>query len=196
MRRAAVEQASQSLDRARTSIQSMESATKLSEVEAAWSDFLTASHRLHSKLEQGAKDGNKSNNWWDGVKHQRKTDPVLQYTHQARHVDEHGLAAITDRDPASLALGVGPGTWMFDGKIGPGGVMKVTAMGGQVPGLSKFVELKAASVKLVKVTNRGVTYDPPMGADGKPLTPTEAANLAFDHLARIVEEAKKFPERD
>jgi hypothetical protein len=171
----------------------MEGATNLSEVETAWSDFLDLSQRIHSKLEQGAKGQTKGDNWWGAVKHNRRTNPILRYTHHARNVDHHGLAPITDRDPATLALGVGPGAWSFEGQTGPGGELKITALGGQVPGESKFVELKPESVKLVRVVDRGVSYDPPLEADGNPLTPVKTAQLTLESLTKIVEEAKQLP---
>lgn len=107
--------------------------------------------------------------------------------------DLHGLEPITDREPASLALGVGPGAWRFDGTTGPGGTLKITALGGQEPGKSKFVELTAASVRLVPVIDRGDRYDPPTSVEGMPVTPIAAANELLARLEAILEEASRLP---
>jgi hypothetical protein len=52
---------------------------------------------VFTKLEQGAKSHPKSQPWSGPVKHQRRTDALLQYIHQARNSDEHGIQRITDR---------------------------------------------------------------------------------------------------
>jgi len=192
MRKIAVEQSSLLLEKVRFSIAMMEGAKNLSELESAWSDFLIASQRIHSKLEQGAKGNKKSYAWWGLKLHQRRTDPILRYTHHARNVDEHGLAQITERTPPTVAIGVGPGTWRLDGVIG--GPLKVTALGGQVPEISKFVEFGPAKVNLVRVVDKGDPYDPPLDEHSNPLSPIEVAKIVFKHLLTIIEQASQLPE--
>lgn len=119
--------------------------------------------------------------------------PVLKYMHHARNADEHGIAKVTERTAPGLALGVGPGMWRFDGTIGPGGQLKITAMGGQVPGQSKFVETVPSKVRLVKVVDSGNVYDPPCDAQLKELLPNQVAGLALDYLRRMIEEAEQLP---
>src|SRR5262245_38706789 len=58
----------------------------------------------------------------------------------ARNSDEHGISSITEQIVPILYRGVGPGSWRFDSTPGPGGTMTITALGGQEPGKSKFVE--------------------------------------------------------
>ncbi len=181
------------LNRAEQILADMENAYGLSQVESSWSGFLILSHRIHTKLEQGANGDPASVAWWNAIRKKRKEDQVLRYTHHARNADEHGLKPITDREPASIALGVGPGAWQFDGTLGPGGTIRITALGGQVAGESKFVELKPGSVQLVRVVDRGDPYDPPKNTDGTVMTPLEAARATMDHLKTIVAEASALP---
>jgi hypothetical protein len=162
----------------------------LEDIESGWSDFLTAAHRIYSKLEQGAKVTEVSKHWFEKKKYQRKTDPFLRYIHHARNVDEHGLTRVTEKTAGGLALGVGPGAWRFDGTLGPGGTMKITALGGQVPGVSKFVKVIPSKVRLQDVVDRGVKYEPPKGVEGQELTPIEVVKSALVMLQELVEQAE------
>ena len=191
MEKAAIKAADENLARATPARQAMENAQKLSEIETAWSDFLTAANRIFSKLEQGAKVSGKSNSWYGRKKHERSTSPLLSYIHHARNADEYGIARVTEKTGAGLALGVGPGAWRFDGTFGPGGTMKVTALGGQVPGESKFVEVIPSKVRLVAVIDRGVKYEPPIGPNSAELTPIEVANTALVQLKSLIEDAEQ-----
>jgi hypothetical protein len=109
MKAIALQQAELALGQVKSAVEAMGAATKLTETELAWSNLLTAAQRVYSKLEQGAKGDAESYHWWGETRHARRTDILLRYTHHARNADLHGLEPITDREPASLALGVGPG---------------------------------------------------------------------------------------
>ena len=67
---------------------------------SAWVDFVFASNRFFSKLEQGSKSGNSSKNWYGRVKHLRRTDELMRYMHQARHSSEHSLAPLSIASPS------------------------------------------------------------------------------------------------
>jgi hypothetical protein len=188
MDKTAVVVATEYLARAETALNAIDHAQTLTEMETAWSDFLTAANRVFSKLEQGAKINGKSKAWFGRKKHERRTDPILRYVHHARNADEHGLAKITEKTAAGLALGVGPGIWRFDGSIGPGGQMKITALGGQVAGESKFVETIPAKVNLVRVYDCGDPYDPPPGK-----LPDEVAKITLNYIRDMITEASQLP---
>lgn len=191
MEKKAIDAAVNAANKARAAVAVMEKSAKFSELESAWSDFLIAANRIYTKLEQGAKANGTSQAWFGRKKHQRKKDTLLCYIHHARNVDEHGLTEITEKRLGRLALGIGPGAWRFDGTIGPGGTMTVTALGGQVPGVSKFAEIIPAKIIMIPIVDRGEKYDPPKSLDGSDLAPTAAATIAFGRLERIIEEAKK-----
>ncbi len=67
------------------------------EFEASWEDFLNLLNTIFSKLEQGAKADSKSKAWYDKIKHERRTDPLLSYVQQARNSEEHTLIGTTDK---------------------------------------------------------------------------------------------------
>jgi hypothetical protein len=190
MERKAIEAAVIALNKAKAALAAMEQASNFAELEPAWSDFLISAHRIYSKLEQGAKISGTSSGWFGRKKHERKTEVLLRYIHHARNVDEHGLADITKKTPGGIGLGVGPGIWRYDGTIAPGKTLTVTAVGGQVPGVSKFVEVIPPKIIMVQVVDSGQKYDPPTADDGSSMNPTEAAKLALGRLERIVDEAK------
>jgi hypothetical protein len=180
--------------RAAAALRDIERAQTLGAIETAWSDFLIAAGRLFSRLEQGAKTNSQSEAWFGRKKHERRTIPMLTYIHHARNADEHGLAKVTDRTVPGIALGVGPGAWRFDGTLGPSGQMRITALGGQVPGVSKFVEAVPSKVPLIRVMDRGVSYDPPLDLTSTVLLPNEVAARALTYLQQMIEQARQLPD--
>jgi hypothetical protein len=185
MDQAAIDASKKHLERATVALAVIEGASALKEIEVAWSDFLIASNRIFSKLEQGAKVNGKSTVWFGRKKHERRTNELLKYLHRARNADEHGIAQVTERSQPGLALGVGPGAWRFDGTFGPGG---------QVPGQSRFVEKIPSKVKLVRVYDTGSPYEPPKDESGKELLPNEAAQLALKYFHSMIEEVSQLTE--
>jgi hypothetical protein len=188
--KSAVKSASESLARARAALSAIEHSQSLPDIETAWSDFLVAANRVYSRLEQGAKTDGTSTSWFGRKKNERKSSALLQYVHHARNADEHGLAKVTDRTAPALAIGVGRGAWRIDGTTGPGGQLKVTALGGQTAE-SKFVESIPSSVRLVTAIDRGVSYQPPKNEHGYALLPNEVAEKVIDHLGGLIEEADR-----
>ena len=74
-----------------------------------WSAFLNAINRAFLALSAGARDNAKTRAWWSEKKHEWKTDPLLQYLHQARNSDEHGLDALTEWIPGYFSAALPPG---------------------------------------------------------------------------------------
>jgi hypothetical protein len=77
--------------------------------EANWTDFLIASHTVYTSLEQGAKDNATSRQWFGSKKRERREDPLLQYVHQARNADEHGLERSYETDVFEMDATFPPG---------------------------------------------------------------------------------------
>jgi hypothetical protein len=189
MEKAAIQMARDLVEKAKAASSTIEGAASLTDIESAWSDFLTPANRIFSKLEQGAKESAPSKRWFDQKKIDRRENAVLRYIQHARNVDEHGITEITKQTGPAVALGVGPGGWRFDGVLGSGGTLRITALGGQVPGQSKFVEKIPAMVQLVPVKDRGISYDPPKDCGGKDMLPNEVAKAALAYLDSMIEEA-------
>ena len=71
----ALEAARAAISKAESSIRSMRTAKTYAEFQSAWSDFLLATSRVYTKLEQGAKTGVKTVAWFGQQKYQRRSDP-------------------------------------------------------------------------------------------------------------------------
>lgn len=186
MKKLGVQEAEGSLRRCAKALDSLAAATNAADYKESWSDFLLAMNRVYTLLEQGSKTSDASRKWFSEKKAERKDSALLNYLHHARNVHQHVLAVITDETPASVGLGVGPGAWRFDGTLGPGGTMRVTALGGQVTGQSKFVEFTPAKIRMATVIDRGVIYAPPSEFD----TPLDAGRSALSMLEATVKEAQ------
>ena len=97
MKTEAVEAARRRLQRATRAATELKSAKSFDEAEDAWIDFLVASAAVFSKLEQGSKESELSRDWFATVKHERKTDLLLNYLHRARNTDQHGITPVSVR---------------------------------------------------------------------------------------------------
>ena len=72
----AIERSKERLRRARNSIASYNRATNFDEAHDAWTNFLVAASGIYAKLEQGSKGNNKSTDWFNKKKNERKNDPM------------------------------------------------------------------------------------------------------------------------
>src|SRR5690554_4837888 len=95
MKRPAVEKARARLSRASESLSLIEASDSYESFQSAWTDLLIHLNSVYSILEQGSRGNGKSEAWFGRKKNERRTDPLLQYVHQARNSDEHGIEPIT-----------------------------------------------------------------------------------------------------
>lgn len=194
MKRAAVDQARNRLEKARRALADMKNSRLLDATASAWSNFLVASSGVYSKLEQGAKGAGLSEAWFGRKKHERRTDRLLQYIHQARNADEHGIEPITRAELASLQVS-GGGAYRFDGIVGGDDTnLKITHEGGPPP-----VVLVGRRMKLttVKDSRYGDSFDPPAEHLGAPISdrsPIGVASLALSYLEGLLAEAAQLAE--
>lgn len=91
------------LEKARAALLRLEEAKSLDEAESAWLDILLAGNGIYSKLQHGSEISSKAKAWFGGVKHLRRTDPLLSYMHHARNSDEHGLEDVANKISAGSA---------------------------------------------------------------------------------------------
>ena len=155
-------------------------------LEKDWASLLVSAGRVFTKLEQGAKVSSKSKSWWIKQLHQRQTDPLLRYLWQARNADEHTLQQINQLQPASAKV-VEPK--QEDAAALERAMEKETRP--WVP--LGLVEWAPEHVALLRVTNRGVRYDPPKEHVGKPITnssPAHIGGLALTYLEAMLKEAE------
>ena len=155
-----------------------------------WSEFLVEHQRWFVRMQQALERG-PSAAWFGLLKGSRKSNPLFQYLHQARHADEHGLERIADAQPGSIGIGLGGGSIHIERLVIENGV--ITQLAGSQDGGPLKIRLTEAHLKLNQVENRGVTYDPPICAmHGEPYSATRAAKECLDAMEIASEEAQKF----
>ncbi len=158
MQERAIKQAKERLSAAEVALTKIEKAVSLQDMESAWHDLLVAASTVYSKLEQGSKGSGPSEAWFGRRKNERKSDPLLQYVHQARNSAEHSIEEVARGAEVSVSIGAG------DLKPGESFGLAQTPDGYLVPattGDPTKLQVRGRHVRLVSVQNRGATFDPP-----------------------------------
>jgi hypothetical protein len=188
------------LSKSHEALARMEAATVLGEVESAWSDLLLAGNAVYTKLEQGCKGNGEAERWFGRAKNIRKDDRLLSYVHHARNSEEHSIEDVTRR----MKLGDATISFQepFDPKKLEGLQIKIdaTSRPGHVLVSSSNEDVVSTkmfdkpSLVLVRVTNRGVHYDPPhehLGVTLSDQSPLNVGRLFVQYLEVLVEDAKR-----
>jgi hypothetical protein len=188
----AIEVARKALQRARDSLESLRAShdQDVGKAKEAWSEFLTQAQRVLNKLGAGAGKTGPSAAWWGRVKGERSADPLLCYVHQARHVDEHGIAEVSATRPGTHTVDRPDGR---KDRILFAGTVHYGFDGGGSPSLVREPDLPG--LVLVPVVNRGRVYQVPTSHMGEPLhkpNPVQAAELVLRFLDGKVAEAEVF----
>ena len=155
-------------------------------IESLWGEFVMAAGAVYSKLEQGSKSNGTSAAWFGKKKHERKSDPLLRYIHQARNADEHGIELITARHNSEITLG-------------PGASATLVATDNHtwtVQDAQGEIQYPQDRVVLVRVHDPrfGDHFDPPdehLGAPVPNRLPHTIAELALTYLEGLVAEAAR-----
>lgn len=180
----AIAKASRELMRCQRKLQQMQFSTDVSELADAWSDFLDASQRFFNKITNGAK----GSGWFGKRVIERKTDPLLQYIHQARHADQHGIGDIVlERHLPVINIG-GSGT-LQKLVIGPNMLIRELQHDPSIK-----VEFQPAGVQLIAVENGNQVYPVPSTHLGKPIAsanPIHVAELVCDYMSELLREAEQ-----
>ena len=158
-----------------------------------WTDFLLALSGIYSVLEQGAKASPQSRQWFGGKKQFRRQDPLLQYLHQARNADEHGILPISRLEPPTIRFLSGDDSLMENIVIHDNGITIPETPAVKVP---TQIEVMSPLIRLTRVfdTRYGDSYDPPDTHLGKPLedsTPLTVATLGMVYMRELVLEAER-----
>ena len=184
----ALAQASMKFQKARFVVEAMKADTSSPAVEFNWEEFLTAAHGIYSKLEQGAKTAPASKVWFNQKKHERRTDPLLTYIHQARNAEEHGIERITARTNSHVS-------------VPPGGMVQFIPQetgGWKVGETIGEIGYPNDIVALVRVHDRrfGNWFDPPtthLGQEFHDRSALAVAERAIVYLEGILAEAAALP---
>jgi hypothetical protein len=189
----AVQQAQLRLARARKALADLEGYKGFSfdELEEIWWRFLLSASGVYSKLEQGAKGNSKSEAWFGRVKHERKTDPLLQYIHQARNSEEHSIEGSTSRSDITVKA-ISPNTTVINPPYGSDEPIRAFAP----VGTKLTVELVPPGVRLVPVKNAkwGDVFHPPQTHLNNPIEEQSIVGvirLAIAYLEKLIAQAEE-----
>ncbi|MBS0126894.1 hypothetical protein [Thetidibacter halocola] len=186
MKQKALQQSLVALGRADNALTQMRFAEHNRAFVEAWDDFLQQVSRINEKLKAGSRDDPQSKKWYEKLAKTRQEDKLLQYLHQARNAEHHGLENSIDEGFGIWAYGKGE----FSGFVDGNGKFHVTEFKPETPGAE--IEVKY-SQNLKKVVNRGVSYELPASHLGKPLddvSPIALAELAIVYYRGVLHEAK------
>ena len=192
---AAVEKAKRRLERARECLTEIERPPKTyADFQAAWTDFLLALNGIFSCLEQGAKISPQSRQWFGGKKRTRKGDGLMQYLHQARNTEEHGIVPVSKLKTPTVKLLEGTGNpdsvksiEIHDDRV----IIVHNPSEGKSPVIS--VTMPAAILVPVKDDRSGKVFDPPtehldqLIENSFPLT---VSRLGFAYVENLIAEAE------
>jgi hypothetical protein len=191
----ALELAAERLDMAEVEIFVIERASTYKEFRIAWTKFLLALNATYSKLEQGSKGGGKSEGWWGRLKNRRRTDPLLQYLHQARNTDEHGIVPVSKLVPQQIGIGsIKPGVNNMEFgsiNISEKGIFLGPNSKGEIPDVTIYPPY--AELVTVIDTKHNNVYEPPTVHLQKTLedtSPLGVARAGLNFLKSALEDAR------
>ncbi|MBZ0141117.1 MAG: hypothetical protein K8H87_15320 [Pseudorhodoplanes sp.] len=196
MKADAVGRARERLASAQARLTDLQSAKDYVSTSRYWYEFLLASNGVFNVLEQGAKGSNKSKAWFGNKKHERRSDSLLRYLHQARHVDEHGLGPVTELEkPKVVLVEDGKPIAAVENMVGNKGIFRNLEDQPMDPKKISEMRIYRETAKLIPVFNRGVRYDPPtehMGSkiEGPEPMTVAVAKLMVQYLEPMVAEAE------
>lgn len=160
-----------------------------------WFDFLVAANGVYIQLGLATKENAKTRQWFGGKTKERKSDPLLQYLHQARNADEHGIEQTLHISPGSLKIGAPTARALRDITIS-GNLSKEFTIT-NTSDMPITITTTAPTCHLVSVLDdrSGKTYAPPtthMGAPIEDQSPIGVATLALTYLSNLTAEAEGF----
>jgi hypothetical protein len=181
------------LDKAKADLAGVKKSKNFGEFQNSWAAFLLSANTIYTSLEQGAKSYSKSEQWFREKKKLRKNDVLLQYLHQARNADDHGIEPVTKLIPGSVNIGpIDPNRRA----VISNSLVEISDDGIKISNLAGIdnlrIEETPPKVALITVTNRGVPYPPPSKHAGSALTdvsPVNVASLGIAYLERLIDEA-------
>ncbi|BCA60818.1 hypothetical protein HMP09_0052 [Sphingomonas sp. HMP9] len=194
MKGVAYEQACVSLRKCQVSADRLKLSSSFEQTCDAWADFLLATSRIYSKLEQGANGDTRSKSWFDLIKNERKKDPLLRYLHFARNADEHGLKPTATNSGKRIDF-VSKDDNSLVGRafVLAGGAtfhrLSVSENGSPPVAYTKTVEHKFALVSVAHNERHGDYCAPPETHQGQAIlfkTPDNIANIAMPYLTGML----------
>ena len=194
----AVAKAKVRFQKATKALEAIRDSEKFSELEFAWTDYLHAHNSIFTILEQGAKNNPQSRQWFGAKKKFRKADSLLNYLHQARNADEHGISSVIERRlSGGITFGeqpAGAGRKITKVTFKPAGGKEVV-LEQDDGGISSVTVLRPVFLLLkVRNTRFGGEWEPPSAHLGEPLRsprPIQVAEIGLQYVANLISEAEK-----
>lgn len=190
----AVKKAYSRLAKARKAFEQLVDINDFNRFSEVWTDLLLAGNGVHSVLEQGAKITPQSRQWFGSKKNERRKDELLNYMHQARNADEHGVAPVTHIvNEFSLGVTNRP-TYVEHFSIGPDGIELDAHYSDDGAPLPLFVSEPFVVLSEVRDDRFGDVFYPPekhLGEDIISNDPISTAELWIHYLTALIDEAAK-----
>jgi hypothetical protein len=158
-------------------------------LEEHWERFLSEANRVSAKLKQAFNKGPQKD-WWDKHAEVMKTDPLLRYVKEARNAAEHSLQEIASEHKGS-ARQVTPTP--EETQAAHQAAQKV----GMPYALLGLIEVILPHAKVIEITKREGTFQPPKSHLGNPITditPAAIGDLALAYFELMMKEAEQFQE--
>lgn len=193
MKMAGIVKARKRLSQAREHLAAIRSAGSYEQFEKDWYQLLICANAVDGILEFSASKDNKSRPWYGKKVNIRRGDPLLNYMHQARNADEHGLEDVTEYVPGRRTIGsTGGPMHLYELRMGPEEVY--ARYDESLPG-RPLISLFPTTARLIKVKNEkfGDEFDPPSEHLGKPSSdnsPAGVATIWLDYLEELINEAE------
>jgi hypothetical protein len=148
------------------SLAALRTAKNLQQLDESWIKFLRDIERTWNKVRAHMKHNTKWQGWPERgrIEELRKSDPLLSYLRNARGAEEHGVADITIKQPARIA--VNPADRRKRLNIDTLRIVNgtITELKADQPLMVDV--LQPARFELAPVVNRGVTYAVPTLHEG------------------------------
>lgn len=166
------------LERARRAAEAMRQTQSLEDLEEQWKEYLRRLERVWNKAENHFRKSPKWHSWNGRFKTLRAKDQLLAYLINARGADEHTVSEITEREAQHLTVDTPDGYGHVHLRTGSRGEIVHLAVS---PGAA--VQFHPARVRLLPVTNRGITYPVPTEHLSQRIDPGNLFDIAACGLA-------------
>ncbi|WP_162620541.1 type II toxin-antitoxin system VapC family toxin [Limimaricola cinnabarinus] len=193
IQRKAISQANDANDAASLAYERMLVAKSFDEYRSNWSAFLDYSAKVFEKIKNGAMADQRTKSFWGSERKMRKEDPLLQWLHQARNVEQHGLQRTIEHVPGRAFGRLERGDVIRSkttSRVRIGDVkIEADALDlSQIP--EKRLTIVPSTAKLLTVTDDrfGDSFDPPtqhLGRTIHPLAPTACVAMIKYHKGLI-----------
>jgi len=211
MHKQALDKASQRLRIVKQSLKGLQEAASFQDTTDQWYMFLHAAKGIYTTLEQGAKATPQARQWFGKKNQERRSDELLRYISEARNDDEHGIESVTKLEKGHSLFGVAEKGFSQHVQDANGNVfidcgvairVHEDVEGLIVPKLKSLDKMPIKSEKippravLVTVKDRSKNiFNPPSVHLNRKIDgydPLIVASLAFEYLARLLDEAEGF----